>query len=238
MDLSSAKRVLCIQPHYDDNDLGAGGTIAALAQGGAEVVYLTVTDDLVGVLDESLSDGEATAQLRSEQHEAGEAIGVGAQHWLEFPDAGEWDYFAVRRQVIKHIRMFRPDVLFTVDPWLPQEAHQDHVRVGQAVAEASFLQSMKRLAIDPEVDAAYESYAISAVAFYFTTDPNLCFDITATRERKHRAVDAYRAQFTEDQLKLLHLGLEAKEKEWAADEAFSHGEALRILPPGAFHVGI
>ena len=30
-DLSGARRLLCIQPHYDDNDLGAGGTIAALA---------------------------------------------------------------------------------------------------------------------------------------------------------------------------------------------------------------
>jgi LmbE family N-acetylglucosaminyl deacetylase len=237
-ELREAKRLLCVQPHYDDNDLGAGGTIAELAEAGAEVTYLTVTDDLVGVLDASLSDAQATEQLRAEQRQAGEAIGVGEQIWLGFADAGEWDYFALRRELIKHIRRVRPDFVFTVDPWLPLEAHQDHLRTGLAVAEATMLQSHKRLKIDPEVDAAYESYAISGVVFYFTRDPNLCFDIGAVRERKHRAIDAYRAQFTDDQLKLLHLGLEAKEREWAAAESFEHGEALKLLPPGAFHVGI
>ncbi len=238
MELRGAKRLLCVQPHYDDNDLGAGGTIAALADAGAEVTYLTVTDDLMGVLDESLSDAQATEQLRSEQREAGAAIGVGEQIWLGFPDAGEWDYFALRRELIRHIRRVRPDFVLTVDPWLPLEAHQDHLRVGRAVAEASMLQSLKRLRIDPEADAAYEPYTISGVVFYFTRDPNLCFDIGTVRERKHHAIDAYRAQFSEDQLKLLHAGLEAKEREWAAGEPFEHGEALKVLPPAAFHVGI
>jgi LmbE family N-acetylglucosaminyl deacetylase len=27
-DVFSARRVLCVQPHYDDNDIGAGGTLA------------------------------------------------------------------------------------------------------------------------------------------------------------------------------------------------------------------
>ena len=237
-DLSGARRLLCIQPHYDDNDLGAGGTIAALAQDGAEVHYLTVTDDLLGVLDPTQSDAEATEQLRREQHEAGAHVGVSSQEWLGFPDAGDWDYFAVRRGIIKHIRRVHPDVLFTVDPWLPYEAHQDHVRVGRAVAEASFLYSLKRLAVDPKVDRDYEPTPIEAVVFYFTTDANLVYDIGPSRESKHRAIDAYRAQFTADQLELLHLGLEAKEKEWAADMAFSHGEALKVMAPGAFHVGV
>ena len=86
-DLLAAKRILAIQPHYDDNDIGAGGALAALAAGGAEIDYLTVTDDLVGVLDATLSDEEATAKLRGEQERAGAEIGVQSQHWLGFADA-------------------------------------------------------------------------------------------------------------------------------------------------------
>lgn len=237
-DLTQARRLLCVQPHYDDNDLGAGGTIAALGETGAEVTYLTVTDDLIGVLDPSLSDEEATALLRSEQERAGAEIGVSAQHWLGYPDGGDYDYFALRRDLVRYIRSVQPDFLMTVDPWLPQEAHQDHLRVGRAVAEASFLHSLRRFKTVHEVDAAYQPYPITAVAFYFTREPNLCFDISATRERKHRAIDAYRAQFTAEQLRLLHAGLEAKEREWAEAQTFSHGEALRVQAPGAFHVGI
>ena len=53
-DIFTAKKVLCIQPHYDDNDIGAGGTYARLVRDGAELIYLTVTDDLMGVVDVTL----------------------------------------------------------------------------------------------------------------------------------------------------------------------------------------
>ena len=44
-DLSKAKRVLFVQPHPDDNQIGAGGTMAWLKSLGVEVYELTVTDD-------------------------------------------------------------------------------------------------------------------------------------------------------------------------------------------------
>ena len=66
-DVNVAKRILAIQPHYDDNDIAAGGTLAALAQCGAEIHYLTVTDDLIGVIDAALSPEDAAAQLKAEQ---------------------------------------------------------------------------------------------------------------------------------------------------------------------------
>ncbi len=235
-DLGAAKRLLCIQPHYDDNDIGAGGTIAALGDAGAEIFYLTVTDDLVGVLDPDLSDAEAAARLRREQEQAGAEIGVHAQYWLGYPDAGDYDHFELRREIIKHIRMLRPDFLLTVDPWLAYEAHPDHLRTGRAVAEACLLYRFPRLATDPEVDRAYERHAIEGIAFYFTRGPNTRFDISKTRERKHRALDAYRSQLTPEALELLHRGLGAKEREWAEGRPFSHAEPFCVLSPRHLHV--
>lgn len=237
-DILSARRVLCVQPHYDDNDLGAGGTISELADRGAEIHYLTVTDDLAGVLDPSLSDAEATARLRSEQAQAGAAIGVHSQHWLGYPDAGDWDVFAARREIIRHIRTLRPDVVFTPDPWLRHELHPDHLRTSHAVAEACMFHGLPRIRTGAEVDRDYQPHPIRAVAFYFTAEPNLVVDVTRTRERKHRALDAYRAQFTPEQLKSLHRGLEAKERGWASGHSFAFGEALRVLEPRRLHVDI
>lgn len=88
-DVMQAKRVLAVQPHYDDNDIAAGGTLAALHAAGAEIVYLTVTDDLMGVIDASLSPGAAAAQLKREQEAAGKIIGVSQHYWLGYPDAGK-----------------------------------------------------------------------------------------------------------------------------------------------------
>ena len=236
--LREAKRILAIQPHYDDNDIGAGGALAALAGGGAEVDYLTVTDDLVGVLDATLSDEEATARLRSEQESAGTEIGVKRQFWLGFPDAGDYDHHTLRREIIRHIRMLRPDFLFSVDPWLPYEAHGDHLKTGRAVTEAALLYGFPRLATDPEIDRDYQSHTLLGIALYFTLKPNQIFDISEFRERKHRAIDAYRAQFTSESLEQLHRGLDFVERAWAEGKAFSHGEALKVLSPAQLHCGL
>jgi LmbE family N-acetylglucosaminyl deacetylase len=237
-DLREAKRILAIQPHYDDNDIGAGGTLAALASAGAEVDYLTVTDDLVGVLDATLSDEEATVQLRGEQERAGAEIGVRRQHWLGFADAGDYDHYALRREIIRHIRMAKPDFIFTVDPWLPYESHGDHLKTGRAVTEAALLYGFPRLATDPEVDRGYQPHTLLGIALYFTLQPNRIFDISDVRQQKHRALDAYRAQFTPESLEQLHRGLDFMERSWAEREPFSHGEALKLLSPGQLHCGL
>jgi len=236
-DLSAARRVLCIQPHYDDNDIGAGGTLAALAARGTELVYVTATDDLLGVR-EDWAESEARENLKAEQRRAGELIGVKEQRWLEFPDGGEYDYFALRRALVAEIRRFRPDFVLTCDPFAPYEAHSDHVRVGKAAAEAVLFHRFPRFRTQSEVDAQYEPYDLTGIAFYFSAAPNLYVEIDAARERKHAALDAYAAQFSAPELQLLHAALEIKERGWAAaaDQGFAHAEAFKLLSPIHLHV--
>ena len=234
-DLFQTKRILAVQPHYDDNDIAAGGALAALVENGAELFYLTVTDDLVGVIDQSLTEEQMTTQLRAEQDQAGAAIGVSGQYWLGYPDAGKYDYFDVRRDIIKHIRMLRPDFIFTCDPWLPYEAHSDHILAGRAAAEAASLYGLARLATDPEIDKNWKPFDLTGIAFYATAYPNTIVDISATREKKHQAIDAYLAQFSKEGLERLHLYLNHKEQEWAKDKEFSHGEPLKVLRPFHLH---
>jgi N,N'-diacetylchitobiose non-reducing end deacetylase len=234
-DLMAAKRLLCVQPHYDDNDIGAGGTVAALIEAGAEAFYLTVTDDLVGVIDDSLTDAEAAALLKRDQAEAGDCIGVTAHYWLGYPDAGKYDYFDVRCDIIRHIRMLRPDFILTVDPFLPYEAHQDHFLTGKATSEAAFLYGMMRLKTDPKVDAAYEGHEILGIAYYHTHAPNTYVDITHSYEKKHAAVRAYRAQFTDGDMALLQYYLDLKEREYGEHLGCQYAEALKVLHTRHLH---
>jgi LmbE family N-acetylglucosaminyl deacetylase len=238
-ELLRARRLLCVQPHYDDNDIGAGGTIAALADAGAEVHYLTVTDDVVGVLDRALDDDAARARIAAEQMRAGTEIGVRTQRRLEYPDAGEWSAFVLRREVVRALRELRPDFVLTVDPWLPYEAHQDHVRTGLAVAEACLLYGLPRFPSgDADLDARFEPFRLRGIAFTFSARPNTTIDIGQTRVRKHRALDAYTAQFTPNGLAGLHAVLEQKERAWARGRGFEYGEAFKVLAPGHLHVNL
>jgi N,N'-diacetylchitobiose non-reducing end deacetylase len=234
-DLFSAKRVLCVQPHYDDNDLFAGGTIARLHDQGATIIYLTVTDDLVGVLDQSLSDEQMTGQLRAEQKQAGALIGVDEFVWMGYPDAGSYDYYQLRQALIGQIRAQRPDFIITVDPYLPYEVHQDHILTGRAVSEAVLLVGFPRLKSDPELDGTFDPRSLQGIAFYNSPWPNLTVDISATTRRKHQAFCAYRAQFTLADLEALDRETDANEREAAKGQPFSHAETLKVLRPAHLH---
>ncbi len=237
-DIFSAKRILCVQPHYDDNDIAAAGILKQLQQKRAEIFYLTVTNDLMGVVDHTLSPEAAAETLKRDQVAAGKIIGVKEQHWLGYPDAGKYDYFDVRRDVLKYIRMIQPDFVFTPDPWLTYEGHRDHIQTGLATAEAvMFAGLMKITSSDPAVDSTYRGHEIQGVAFYYNREPNTIANITSTWDEKIAAVRCYQAQFEPDDMDMLVMALDMKSRQVAAGMDFEHGEPLKVLHPRALHCG-
>jgi LmbE family N-acetylglucosaminyl deacetylase len=233
--LYDAKKILAIQPHYDDNDIASGGAITALADSGIEVVYLTCTDDQKGVIDENWSFEEAERRLRNDQAEAAKIVGVKRQHWLGYPDAGEYNYFELRRNIIRVMRMESPDYVITVDPWLAYESHTDHIMTGKAAAEAAILCDFKRIKTDPEVDAAYQPHEIKCVAFYGTMYPNTFFDISSTIEKKLEAVRCYHAQFHEEDMDRLAGYVEWRASTAAEGQPFKYAEKLKVITPRMLH---
>ena len=239
-DLFAAKRILCIQPHYDDNDIAAAGTIARLTAQGSEVIYLTVTNDLMGVVDGFANDDEARIALKRDQDAAAAILSIHPQqYWLDYPDAGDYDYFAVRRDLLKYIRLIRPDFVLTCDPWLTYEGHRDHIQTGLAVSEAVMFAGLTRIASsDPAVDAAYQSHQIAGIGFYFTREPNVIVDITSTWHLKEAALRCYHAQFDATGLDELVNAFAHKSRQVAAKHPFEQGEPLKILHTSALHCGI
>lgn len=234
-----AKRILCVQPHYDDNDIAAGGILTQLAQKGAELIYLTVTNDLMGVIDASLSNQAATTTLQRDQSAAAKIVGVKEQYWLGYPDAGEYNYFDLRRDLLKYIRLLKPDFVFAPDAWLTYEGHRDHIQTGLATAEAIISAGLTRIASsDPKVDSAYEEHDIKGVALYFTREPNYIADITSTWEEKLAAMRCYEAQFDSKGMEQLVMALDMKLQQVAQGQSFAHGEPLKVLHASALHCGI
>ena len=233
--LHSARRPLLVQPHYDDNDIGASGTVRRWVLAGAEVTYVTVTDDVAGLLDPHLPDDAARVVLRAEQDRAGAVLGVARQVRLGWPDAGGLEHIALRDQVIDLIRDIQPDLVCTVDPWLPDEAHQDHVRTGLAVAEAALLAGLPRV----RRSSSNRAWSVSHVALYDTADPNVVVDTSTVQTERHAVLDCYTAQFSPDDLAALHTGLDRYERALAVAHALdgTHGEGWRVRPMAALHIG-
>jgi LmbE family N-acetylglucosaminyl deacetylase len=238
-DIFSAKRILCFQPHYDDNDIAAAGILTQLARNGAELFYVTATDDLMGVVDTSLSNEDAAKMLKRDQFAAGKVVGVKEQVWCGHPDAGEYNYFDLRRDFLKHIRIIKPDFVFAPDAWLTYEGHRDHIQTGLAAAEAVMFAELTKIASsDPGVDSAYEGHDIQGIALYFTREPNYIADITSTWDEKIDAVRCYEAQFSPQGMDQLVFALDMKSQQVAQGQSFARGEPLKVLHTSALHCGI
>jgi N,N'-diacetylchitobiose non-reducing end deacetylase len=231
-DIMNCRRLLCIQPHPDDMDICAGGTIARLVENGTEVFYLTVTDGSAGFTSISIPDAQQRMELRKgEQQNAGKILGVKEYHWLDFPDAGDWSMYDARNAMVKVLREIKPDFVMTVDPWLPYEAHQDHVKCGMAASEALIMVNLPFIATDKRVGEAFEPCEIEGVAFAISTKPNTIIDVGQYRENKFKAIAEHKSQFGEDFLGMLKIYDEFQGKKLAEQYDFEFGEGFKVLNP-------
>jgi LmbE family N-acetylglucosaminyl deacetylase len=233
--LLDARKILAVQPHYDDIDIPVGGTIAALAEAGKEIIYLTCTDDLMGVIDESWSDEEAAARLKQDQKDAAAILGVKRHYWLGYPDAGEYNYFDLRRSIMRVMRIESPDTILAIDPWSAYESHTDHIITGKATAEAAILCGLTKIKTDPEVDASYTPHHIERVAFYQSQYPNTCIDITGTLEKRRQAIRCYHAQFHQHELDYIADRVVEYAREKGKAHGYEFGELWKLVTTRHLH---
>ncbi len=224
-DILFATRVLAVQPHPDDNEIGAGALIARLRDMGREVRYVTVTDGSMGTMDARLVPGELARLRRAEADAAAAVLGVTENRHLGHRDLLDSPMHGLRAELMTEIGLYRPDFVLTCDPWLPYESHPDHRAVGLAVAEAvSFLQF-------PHVPGAPQSLTPQpAVAFYGTAQPNARIAAGAYWQRKWQALGEHRTQFSPEALMQLTSFVESMS---LGDDGFF--EAFKVLHPFFLH---
>lgn len=104
-------RVLCVVAHPDDMEYGASAAVAHWAAHGAEVSYLLLTHGEAGMQ----RPPEEARELRPrEQAEACAAVGVGDLSILDHPDGVLEPTLDLRRDIARHIRRVRPDIVVTM----------------------------------------------------------------------------------------------------------------------------
>lgn len=229
--MEESRRLLCIQPHPDDVDIGAGATIAKLCRKGVEVYYLTATDDRVGTQDRSIVGDKLAAIRKEEQQRAADILGVKEVIWLNYPDAGDYSMYELRNSFISWIRKIKPDFIMTVDPWLAYESHQDHIKTGSAASEAIVL--YKFPGVVPEV--TIEEFEIKGIAYFHPAHPNTVINVDDTWDLKFEAIKQHKSQLDERTLDLYRLYFDSKAKEYAKDKGFTYGETFKVLPPVQLH---
>ena len=180
-------RVLVVAPHPDDEVLGAGGTIARLADEGAEVSVVIVTKGCPPHFSE-----ETVRRGREEARAAHRVLGVQETILLDFPAAGldlvpHRELNAALGAVMHDVR---PETLF-----LPfgGDIHLDHQRIFLSALVAA----RPNGASTPRAIYAYETLSeTNWNAPYLSPvfSPNVFMDIGAHLERKIAAMRCFASQ--------------------------------------------
>ncbi len=133
--LQRPERALAIGAHPDDIEFGAGGTLAKWAAEGTEVTMLIVTDGSKGTWDLNLAPARLVGIRKDEQLAAARTLGAAHVIHLDHVD-GELQYsMALRAEMCRQIRLARPGVVLSHDPWQRYQLHPDHRATGLGVVD-------------------------------------------------------------------------------------------------------
>ncbi|HOU10169.1 MAG TPA: PIG-L family deacetylase [Clostridiales bacterium] len=224
--LDSIKRALFIQPHPDDNQIAAGGTIAKLVASGVEVFELTVLDDRYTDLSYS---GEGYTVRQKEALAAQECLGMKNAGFLGFGDRTPASAREISVAIVKVLREIKPDAVFTADPNLENECHEDHIKVADAVKYAVLDATFNFYPEYIDGKPRQDTWKVGTIAFYYTDKANTVVDISEYEELKMQAIGCHRSQMVPGFKELIKL----LAQQFAAETLYESVEVFRVI--SAFH---
>lgn len=236
-DLMACKRLLCIQPHPDDNEIGAGGTIARLVKLGCTVTFLTVTDGGIGSRDPLVPPDALAAIRRAEIREAARILGVAGTLEFGYPDAAFLPEKELCQKIVGVIRDIKPDFVMTVDPWLPYETHPDHRAVGMAAAAACFMTVFPHFPSWGGVLPA-PAWEVQGIALYHTAYPNTFINVDEAWDIKLAAIRASASQCDRSWWEAFEGYLDRKSRRLAEGKGYSRAEAFKVLRRLQTHINV
>lgn len=197
--LTDVTRALVVVAHCDDGEWMFGGTVARLSQQGAEVAYVVVTDGASGGIDLAVTDEQLSATRAAEQQAAAAVLGVREVVFLGYHDDELGVTVELKRDLVRQIRRFRPELVLTLTPHRVLDApvgwsHADHLAVGEATLQAAYPEALMPR-IHPELAAeGLAAHEVTDVWFPALDDADRYVDVTDVVQTKMDAVWCHQSQ--------------------------------------------
>ncbi|MCU0572436.1 MAG: PIG-L family deacetylase [Syntrophobacteraceae bacterium] len=218
--------VMVVCPHADDAEFGAAGTVARWTREGRRVVYVVITNGDKGTTDRSLPPESLVAIREREQRAAAHVLGVEDVVFLGYPDQGLEDTPAFRKDIVRQIRIHRPEIVVTSDPYRRYLWHRDHRVAGQVVMDAVYPFARDHLAYPDLMAEGLEPHKVREVLFWAAEDVNYHVDITETFFVKLAALRCHESQVRELAIPDLESWLRQRCMAMAEGEAFELAEGF------------
>jgi LmbE family N-acetylglucosaminyl deacetylase len=229
------KSVMIINAHPDDQEFTMAGTLAKWARAGCAVITVCITSGDAGSNDPAKdgSDKPELARIREEeQRAAGAVIGVKETLFLHYPDGELVHTLALRRELVRIIRKYKPEAVMCGDPTArfygnSYMNHPDHRAAADAACDAVFPSAGTRLIFPELLREGLEPHSVRRLYMHGSEKPDVWIDIGGTIDVKIRALRCHRSQVGEG------ADLDQRMREWGAADGKARGlqyaEAFRVM---------
>jgi LmbE family N-acetylglucosaminyl deacetylase len=218
---------MVIAAHPDDAEFTVAGTVAAWAKAGCRVTYVVCTDGNAGSHEPGLAREKLAEIRRAEQRAACATLGVSEVVFLGHDDGQLQPTLDLRRDLVRVIRQYRPEVVITWDPttlFIGDDYinHPDHRAAAQAALDAAAPASAMPL-LWPEVGAPHR---VRQVYVFGNDKPNTWVDVTETIEQKIAALKQHASQMGDWDPTEMVKGWNA---ETGKDKGLAYAESYRVI---------
>jgi len=224
--LTNPAYALVVTAHPDDAEFSIAGTVARWVKEGKDVIYVVCTNGDKGSSDPEMKPGLLARIREQEQLAAAKVLGVREVLFLRHPDQGLEDTPEFRKQIVRLIRMYRPEVVATSDPYLRYVWHRDHRIAGQVVLDAVFPYARDALAYPDLMLEGLQPHKVKEVLLWAADDANYLSDISDTFDLKMAALRCHKSQVGHFSSRDLEDGLREQHKRLAEGQTFRLAEAF------------
>ncbi len=193
------KRVMAIFAHPDDPEFFCGGLLAKWGAEGKQLFYVLATSGDKGTDDPTISSAELVAIREEEQRAAAACAGESTVIFLRHPDGEIEHTLSLRRDLVRVIRQYQPDVVITNDPqsyYFKSGGvnHPDHIAIGAAVLAAVYPSARDPHYFPELLQEGLQPHKVRHVFLSGTRDPNFKVNISAVLDQKIGAILSHRSQ--------------------------------------------
>jgi len=224
--MTKQTQVMVITPHSDDAEFGVAGTVARWVAEGKSVIYVVCTSGDKGTSDASMKPDELVRIREEEQLAAAKLLGVREVIFLRYPDQTLEDTPEFRKEIVRLIRMYRPETVVTADPYRRYVWHRDHRITGQVTLDAIFPYARDHLAYPDLLKEGLQPHKVKEVLLWGSEDANYRSDITDTFDIKMAALRCHKSQVGDNPPRDWEERLRQRHKMMAEGEDFELAEAF------------
>jgi LmbE family N-acetylglucosaminyl deacetylase len=228
------KSAMSIQAHPDDQDFTVAGTLAKWASSGCEIISVIITDGSAGSNDpqQGPDHWQSLARIRAdEQRTANTILGVKETIFLGYLDGELTPSLALRQDLTRLIRRYRPQVVVIGDPTgyfygSGYINHPDHRAAAEAALYAVFPSAGSRPIFAGLLDEGLEPHNVKRLYIHGSEKPDTWVDIGTTLDTKIKALKQHVSQVDTH-------NVDEWMRQWAEEEGRAKGmkyaEAYKVM---------